>query len=876
MALRATAMAEELRRRPTASTWPLARRLYGDAAAIYRRHGDRRGEADVEARLGWLLHQRLQQPAAAAAAYDSARAVFSRLGDHRRVARLLTLRGQLAMEGRRFAEALSLAHQAAGVCAQLGDARCEAVALNEIGYLQQLLGQPHASLTAYTHSLERWATLSAAAGHGTTLHNRGVLYYSLGNYQAALDDLEEARQLRSGSPAELASTLTWIGVTYTSTGEWDEALTLLLEALRLRVAAGDRRGEAATETALGFVLQRLGKARESLARHRRAFEIYGTLADEGDRARAFYNYGQALRELGRRAEAAPLLERALAAGRTQGDDELVQASLFELAQLAAANGRLPAAVGLIRQALDHVESARLAAPSLGLRSTFLASRQDYYAFAVELLMRLAAQYPGQGYARQAFDVSERGRARSFLDLLRESGVEVREGVPRQLLETSRRIKAAIRRENQILLRRQLLASPGEPADADRRELRRLLDSNDRIEAEIRQRSPALRSLIQVEPLRLGQVQRQVIDAETSLLHYQLGRERSYLFLVGRDELRTFVLPPRERIERLATRAYLLLAGGTEPAQTRLVLGQLADAIIAPAAAHLGRRRLLIVGDGAIHYLPFAALPLALSGARVPLVAHHEVVTIPSASALGMLKSQRAHSRTVPSGVAVIADPVFTPDDERVTRPSSPHAASDASRPLRFAPRYDRLRHSRTEAETITALAEGTRTLLALDFDASRETVLSALLERHRIIHFATHGEMDSQHPELSRLVLSLVDRNGRAREGFLYGHEILGLRIPADLVVLSACRTGIGRNIRGEGLVGLPQAFLYAGTSRVVVSLWNVNDRSTASLFAAFYRHLLREGQSPSAALRAAQLEQWSQRPQSYEWAAFVIAGRWQ
>ena len=165
-------------------------------------------------------------------------------------------------------------------------------------------------------------------------------------------------------------------------------------------------------------------------------------------------------------------------------------------------------------------------------------------------------------------------------------------------------------------------------------------------------------------------------------------------------------------------------------------------------------------------------------------------------------------------------------------------------------------------------------VLATGFDASRSTVSSGELGRYRIVHFATHGEMDSNNPELSRLVLSLVDEQGRPQDGFLYAYEIFELDLPAELVILSACQTGLGQQVRGEGLVGLPQAFLHAGAARVVVSLWNVEDRETALLFQSFYRHLLVEGQSPSAALRAAQVERWKTRPWPYHWAAFVLHDR--
>ncbi|HXG65462.1 MAG TPA: CHAT domain-containing protein, partial [Blastocatellia bacterium] len=190
-------------------------------------------------------------------------------------------------------------------------------------------------------------------------------------------------------------------------------------------------------------------------------------------------------------------------------------------------------------------------------------------------------------------------------------------------------------------------------------------------------------------------------------------------------------------------------------------------------------------------------------------------------------------------------------------------------------RMPRLPFTRREAEAIAALAPATARKVALDFDASRHTALSPELGQYRYVHFATHGFLNTRHPELSGLVLSLVDEEGRDQSGFLRLRDIYNLRLPAELVVLSGCRTGLGKEVRGEGLVGLTRGFMYAGAARVLVSLWDVGDESTAELMARFYRGLLKEGQSAAAALRAAQVSMWKEKrwQAPYYWAAFVLQG---
>jgi CHAT domain-containing protein len=246
-------------------------------------------------------------------------------------------------------------------------------------------------------------------------------------------------------------------------------------------------------------------------------------------------------------------------------------------------------------------------------------------------------------------------------------------------------------------------------------------------------------------------------------------------------------------------------------------------------------------------------------------------------------------------VAVIADPVFEDADERIKNRDGNLAASNNEE---FTPsgaeqdvfrsalevgatgerqRLQRLIFSRREADVITALAGAEASFKALDFAANRATAISSDLSQYRIIHFATHGLLNSQHPELSGIVLSLFDEKGGPQDGFLRLHDIYNLRLASDLVVLSACKTGLGKEIKGEGLVGLTRGFLYAGAPRVVASLWKVDDRATAELMKLFYQRMLRDGLRPAAALRRAQIDMWKQPRWAapYYWAGFTLQGEW-
>jgi CHAT domain-containing protein len=291
----------------------------------------------------------------------------------------------------------------------------------------------------------------------------------------------------------------------------------------------------------------------------------------------------------------------------------------------------------------------------------------------------------------------------------------------------------------------------------------------------------------------------------------------------------------------------------------------------------------------LQYLPFGALPVPHPpapprprAAWAPLIAEHEVVHLPSASALAVLRRELAGRQPAEKAVAVMADPVFSADDPRVKSGGKTQAGGAAAPDLTRAiddVRGDlrRLLMTRGEAETILSVTPFNAGLKALDFQADRVMATSDELSRYRIVHFATHGLLNSQHPELSGLALSLVDERGRPQDGFLRLHEIFNLRLPAELVVLSACQTGLGKEVKGEGLVGLTRGFMYAGAARVVASLWRVDDTATAELMKLFYRRMLRDGMRPAAALREAQVEMWKRAPgrSPFYWAGFVLQGEW-
>ncbi len=289
---------------------------------------------------------------------------------------------------------------------------------------------------------------------------------------------------------------------------------------------------------------------------------------------------------------------------------------------------------------------------------------------------------------------------------------------------------------------------------------------------------------------------------------------------------------------------------------------LSKILLSPIAGEIENKRLLIVASEILQYLPFAAITSPKTENQF-LIETNEIVNLPSASALARLrKTERKPSA---KDLAIFADPIFNGDDARI-RPAS-----------NFRSNFQRLDFSREEAQRIASLTRPDKRLIALDFQATLQNLRSTDLRQFRLLHFATHGTLDSRFPELSGIVLSLVDEKGNAQEGFLRLSEIYNLKLNAKMVVLSACETGLGNFIKGEGLVGLSHAFMFAGTESVVASLWRVDDYATSELMQRFYQALLKEGLPPAQALQKAQISMIKEKGLNnpFYWSAFTLQGEW-
>lgn len=862
-----------------------------EARTLYQQLGDQSLEAETLIGLAFVA-KASRDPQGALDYLQQALTLTQAIEDLRGVATVLFNLGRSYAELGNFTAALDAYNQARDLYRELEIPSAEAFALTEQGTVYGALGEYQQALDAYNEALPLWKEADDRSGVAVTLNNIGKIYDDLGQYREALDYYNQALPLyrELDDPFGVALTLNNIGNVYEALGDKQQALERYNEALTLWQVAGDRRGEATTLNNIGFLYAKDGEYPQALEIYRQGLPLWEIAGDRRGKASTFNNIGFVYASLGNHTQALEYYNKALPLRQAVGDRPKEALTRYRMAIALRQQGQFDQALTEIETAIAIAEDLRTNVASQDARASFFAKVQDYYEFYIDLLMELHQQQPTAGFDAKALQASEQGRARSLLEILNEANADIRQGADPELLDQERSIQQQLSALEERRI--QLLSGPHTPeqADALSQEIAALLTQYRRVQTLLRVTSPRYAALTQPQPLTLTQIQQQVLDEDSILLEYALGEERSYLWVVTQTSLTSYTLPPRAEIEQAAKAFRDALTIPSLRIRRSLFTQSataLSEKILAPAAEFLGNdKRLLVVSDGALQYIPFNALavphPPGDNPSYLPLMVKHEIVTLPSASTMAVLRQEVAGRTPAARTLAVLADPVFTPEDDRLqlqVSDESPTLGIKSESGTRAAEvEFSRLPYTKLEAEEILALVPESERRKAFGFDASREAATNPELSQYRIVHFATHGLLNSVNPELSGLVFSLLNEQGEPLNGFLRLHEIFNLDLPAELIVLSACETGLGQEIRGEGLVGLTRGFMYAGAPRVLVSLWSVDDEATARLMVNFYQKMLQQGLTPAAALRSAQIELWEQQQWQapFFWAGFTLQGEWQ
>jgi CHAT domain-containing protein/TPR repeat protein len=831
----------------------------------------------------------------------------------------------------------------------------EAAALHQLGMFYHLLGDDRKALDFYGQSLIVLRSINpptsfSILNEASALSSIGNFYRSIKDDQKLIDyfnsgTLEDRQKAieyynqaleiyrkvknskghRRGFTGE-AETLLVIGNTYKELGDYPKSLNCLEQSLTLFNELKYRKGQVEALISIGNLYSLKGDYPKSFDYFEQAMIFLDSNVDNGNQAVILNIIGKDYYRAGKIQKATDLHIEALTLSRKREQQIVSAAALFEIARIERDLGNFANARNRIEESIEIVESVRAKITSQELRTTYFATVKRYYDFYIDLLMQAHKSQPEKGFDALALQTSEKARSRSLLDLLSQARIDIRQGVDYKLLEREQQARERLIEKAYQQSRLLLAKHTKEEAEKIEAEIITLTNEYQTVQSEIKNKSPRYAALTQPTSLNAKQIQG-LLDSGTILLEYSLGEKKSYLWMITSDSIASFDLPKRDEIEAQAKKVYELLTArnenpkGETDVQRSLrikaaeeqygeIAAKLSEILLAPVVSQIGDKRLLIVPDGALNYIPFSALPspkeVETADLRQPLGINHEIVTLPSASILALLREEIQSRKPAPKMLAVFADPVFNQTDVRansaiaartrgdakqrnaalktnteIEKPSFnrdfERAVSDVGLRSDESGGLPRLPFSRREADSIFRVAPKNLSLKEVDFDASKTSVFESNLEQYRILHFATHGLLNSQHPELSGIVLSLVNKKGSDIDGFLRLQDIYNLKLSADLVVLSACNTALGKDVKGEGLIGLTRGFMYAGAPRVVASLWKVDDAATAEFMSIFYRKMLGENLRPAAALRAAQTEMMKQTrwKSPYYWAPFIIQGEW-
>src|SRR5262245_50481805 len=721
--------------------------------------------------------------------------------------------------------------QAIEIYRKLKNRFAEAGLLVNIGNIYTTTGQPDEALKWYEGGLSIYRELdSYKRQEAIVLNSRGAAKYFQGQYLQAIEDQKSSLEIwrNLGDYGRQGATLTHIAANQIELQQPQIALELLNDALPLIRKSGNKRDEASA-------LHRLGDA----------YRLLGQL----DKAQEYYQSELDLRQ--------SMNEKILAAY-----------SVSKIARVETLRGNFEEALAQSRRALSIVEQVRQQYSNPLLGASYSSATHHYYAAHIALLLKLHARQSAAGYDVEAFQTSERSRARSLLESLSEFGAKLRAGLPAALTEHEEalhnEINHAISERGNVM---KTAASAARDAKLQKleNELRHLNTEVDGLQGQMRASHPRYTALLRPQPLSPAEIQRQLLTPDSLLLEYFVAHERLYLFAMSNESdhaLRVVEIPDKAAIEKAAEffqrrkfeSAYEMRQRFSYQNQEFTKTIQfLSDKLLAPVEPLLQKRKIWIVSDGSLQRIPFAALPdpRKASAARMtkagrvakrsatitPLIAEHELAALPSASTVAWWRKAIATRPPATGGIAVLADPVFSASDERVKRiaPQMRIPAATLAQEMKEFTDLDqamrdlggmaefgtpiRLPASRFEAQIIARLAPE-RSLVALDFDANRQMVMNGGLSDYRYLHFATHAFIDDAFPGLSGLALSQVTSKGQEQPGYLRLNDIYQLRLNADLVTLGACRTGLGKKLRGEGMIGLTRGFLFAGVDGVLVSLW--------------------------------------------------------
>jgi CHAT domain-containing protein/Tfp pilus assembly protein PilF len=809
----------------------------------------------------------------------------------------LNLKAANNLELGNYSEAVRLSNQALAIARRTGDKGYEEAGLAYLALVREMQGDYSQALSGYRQAFEI-AKDSGSPNSAVNLRRYpwfiGLIYYSMGDLSTALQYYKSGLELTKKANDEDTEAVyqSCIGDVFVAQNNPAGAIARYKRAVEINEKSRNPRMQNFVHDVLSSIYLRTGEYQKAKEVIQAGLKLARELPNFQKELDLLNKSGELHLRLRKTDQAINAYQESLRLALEKTSPRHAWTACAGLASAYGSLGNMDKAREYYRLAVEIMEKVRANLGSEEERAGFFQDKIEVYKELVSVLMQFHNSDEAGQHDVQAFQYVERGRARAFLDSLAESRVKSDETLDEGLLDRRRELQSRISRLTIQLIGEKAKESEKQSSQMIA-EIEHALGEADvemaNLLRDLRERYPGLRSLKYPEPVTLAETQ-QMLDDKSVLLSYSLSEQASFLFAVSRNGFKVARLKSAGPIGESVGKLLAAVTGKNtrSSGEYRRQAAYLYRDLIEPARELLaGKSELIVIADGALHRLPFEVLlPTSVLRATQPdmrnlpyLVQQYAISYAPSASVLASLDNS---SRIESAGLGrkdflCFADPEYGGQSafEDSSLALITRGAVDDGKPLRFK----RLIHSRREAAGIARLFPGGRSKVLLGREASEENAkLEGALGRYRMIHFAAHGLLNNNRPRYSGIVLSqpLADRADKAvavEDGILQSYEIYNLKLNADLVVLSACETGLGREIKGEGLMSLMRAFMYAGTPSVVVSLWNVDDAKSADLMIRFYRHLT-AGLSKSEALRQAKLETIREGGFPYLWAPFVLIGR--
>jgi CHAT domain-containing protein/tetratricopeptide (TPR) repeat protein len=810
-----------------------------------------------------------------------------------------------------LSRALSLMDEAEAYFRLAGDLRRSLESIEDFTTIKRLTGDDYAALTRYTELEPLTSRLGNPVVYGLLLENIGDVYANLNRKQLASNYYWRADRVFADVGFRSGESMVRGRMCMVDLGFHDlqNALNDCLRAEGIARSMGDRKRIAIAQYRLGMVYQESGEhaklsrdtanewkeLERALQQFQDAVNASVSINDKRWEAQERLNLGEVLQELGRNEDA--LEEFMTARDRSQDSEDsagLLEAQ-YRVARWYAEDGQYEAAMAELKPALEQIEVFRKKVSNSTLQASYFAAQRKCYELGVELLMREKGPDASSKSDARALEMSEEGRARGLLDALNARAApvmrlreEAKAGLALpNLAQSNLAVDQAFDQRLKLLLER----GGKRELDTNAAKLTMALGMLERTEDESHSAANFIDSSAQT--VTTAEIESASRSSGATYLEFALGPAHSYLWVIDGGALKSYVLPPRDQIDAMVKRWRELINsdaivsrqqnseehGPGNPSPDFHRFSARISCVLLGKALKANMMQLVIVPDGDLAMLPFAALPENGCSSRQggPLIATHEIMLTPSLSVF-LSRNPAAERKPFKGEVAVIADPVFDPSDQRARGLKrsrlSQTKSSTSSRAASVA--LPRLLNTQSEADSILREAQKAgrnQVFVATGLKASLQTVLSPAMQDYRIWHLATHGVYDDTEPEFSGLVFSLVGQDGAPVLGFLKAHDIANLNLRPELVVLSACNSASGENLSGEGIMGLSYSFLRAGAKEVVATLWDIDDATSKDLMAAFYREMIRNGNDAAKALRKSQLAAMKSHRgfSTYDWAGFEL-----